>query len=269
MQMTATSALTPTRETPILKRIHAKRLREVYRSAGWPSLDVVEIELLAAGLLERQSRGGFDTVQVTDAGIAYLAQAAQRNRHALSAHETLVEQVVRGQLQNGRLVWKNLMLRAWVAPQANIPGRWRISIPDVFSIRNSTVSAYLEPSVYEIKVSRADLLGDLKNPEKRAAYLDLGGQCWYVLGCDAKGRPIGAQDEIPRECGIMQWVNNKFDVLRQAPRRPVHNLPFALWMALAKATPAKDPVMLGMEMPTQAGLADEPRRTQCHDTTFV
>ncbi len=37
---------------PELKRQHARRLREVYRSAGWPSQDVIEIELLAAGLLE-------------------------------------------------------------------------------------------------------------------------------------------------------------------------------------------------------------------------
>lgn len=36
-----------------LKRIHAQRLREVYRSAGWPYQDMVEVELLAAGLLQR------------------------------------------------------------------------------------------------------------------------------------------------------------------------------------------------------------------------
>ena len=36
-----------------LGRFHTKRLREVYRSAGWPFLDTVEIELIAAGLLER------------------------------------------------------------------------------------------------------------------------------------------------------------------------------------------------------------------------
>jgi hypothetical protein len=28
---------------------HARRLREVYRSAGWPCQDLVEVELLAAG----------------------------------------------------------------------------------------------------------------------------------------------------------------------------------------------------------------------------
>jgi hypothetical protein len=33
---------------------HRRRLREVYRSAGWPCQDAVEIELLAAGLLVRE-----------------------------------------------------------------------------------------------------------------------------------------------------------------------------------------------------------------------
>ena len=231
-------------ETPVgissLKRLHAKRLREVYRSAGWPSLDVVEIELLAAGLLERQHRDGHDYVRVTDAGIHYLAQAAQSNRQALSVHDTLVDMVVQAMLRDGRLVWKNLSLRAWVAPtDEKTPGRWKMAMPDVFSIRNSSVQAYLEPIVHEIKVSRADLLGDLKRPDKRAAYLDLGGQCWYVLGCDSSGYPIAKPNEIPLECGVMVYQSNQLEVMRMAPKRPAPELPFAMWMALAKATPLK------------------------------
>jgi hypothetical protein len=55
--------------------IHRRRLREVYRSAGWPCQDAVEIELLAAGLLARE-RGplGHETVRVTDAGIVLIAE---------------------------------------------------------------------------------------------------------------------------------------------------------------------------------------------------
>ena len=33
--------------------IHRRRLREVWRSAGWPCQDLVEVELLAAGWLQR------------------------------------------------------------------------------------------------------------------------------------------------------------------------------------------------------------------------
>ena len=227
-----------TEAQPALKRIHAKRLREMYRSAGWPCLDIIEIELLAAGLLERiTTNTGHEIVRVTDAGIAYLAQVAQNNRQAFSAHEALVDKVAQSLLRDGRIVWKNLNLRAWVPEQEEASGRWKISQPDVFSIRNSTVQAYLEPIVHEIKVSRADLLVDFKRKDKRDAYLDVGGQCWYVLGSDAKGRSIAEPDEVPTECGVMVLEDDKLVVTRNAPKRASEQLPFAVWMALAKATP--------------------------------
>jgi hypothetical protein len=97
--------------------------------------------------------------------------------------------------------------------------------------------------VHEIKVSRADVLGDLKNKDKRDAYLDLGGQCWYVLGCIATGKPIADADEIPIECGVMVYRENKLEVVRTAPKRPSAQLPFSVWVALAKATP-----VLGVEV---------------------
>jgi hypothetical protein len=225
-----------------LKRIHAQRLREVYRSAGWPYQDVVEVDLLAAGLLERvASASGHDLVRVTDAGIQHLANATQGNRQARSAHETLVEKVVEIMLRDGRIAWTSLNLRAKVAGGGVDTGeaKWKMCQPDVFSIRNSSRHDYLEPVVHEIKVSRADLLGDLKRPEKRAAYLEVGGQCWYVLGCDRSGHPIAKPNEIPIECGVMVFQNNQFEVTRMAPKRTVSQLPFLVWMELAKATPQR------------------------------
>ena len=79
---------------PALGRAHARRLRELYRSAGWPSQDALEIDLLAAGLLERvRSGGGHETLRVTDAGVHWLATVLARNRAALSAHEARVQRV--------------------------------------------------------------------------------------------------------------------------------------------------------------------------------
>jgi hypothetical protein len=109
----------------------------------------------------------------------------------------------------------------------------------------------VDPIVHEIKVNRSDLLGDLRRPDKRAAYLDLGGECWYVLGCDAKGRPIGAGDEIPAECGVMLMENQRLVVARAAPRRRRQDLPFGVWVALAKATP-----VAGLNEDTQGLLAE-------------
>jgi hypothetical protein len=78
--------MTTTIEAPpliALGRVHAARLRDLYRSAGWPSQDKVEVELLAAGLLERVSEAnGHDRVKLTDAGINYLALAFYKNRQA-------------------------------------------------------------------------------------------------------------------------------------------------------------------------------------------
>ncbi|SFU30802.1 hypothetical protein SAMN05216350_101235 [Polaromonas sp. YR568] len=224
---------------PPLGRTHARRLRDIYRSAGWPSQDLLEIELLASGMLQRVAGpAGHETLRVTDAGVAYLAETLLRNRAALSKHEALVGRVAGEMVRAGRITWRGLSLRAQLPPETEGGKvRWCMVRPDVFSIRNTTVQEYVDPIVHEIKVHRADLLGDLRRPEKRAAYLDLGGECWYVLGCDAKGRPIGAADEVPTECGVMLMENNRLLVVRAAPRRARQQLPLGVWMALAKATP--------------------------------
>ncbi len=257
---------------PTLNRQHHRRLREIYRSAGWPCQDMLEVELLAAGQVQRlHSPEGVETLRVTDAGIQTLARVFASNKAARSPHEALVEQVALAMGRAGRLAWRGLMLRvplpralisgvaeaplaaepapAWSAQMAAFetdpahePAQpehaWCLACPDVFSIRHSSVEAYLEPVVHEIKVNRADLLGDLKKPAKRAAYLEMASACWYVLGQDAKGRPIGAPDEIPLECGVMLVEAGALKVAREAPRRGLQRLPFPVWMALAKAGPA-------------------------------
>lgn len=236
-----------------LPRTHARRLREIYRSAGWPSQDLVEVELLAAGMLQRVvGATGHETLRVTDIGVTLLAQTLVRNRQALSAHEALVERVAREMGRAGRIAWRGLSLRAQLPPELpGGPARWCMAMPDVFSIRNTSVEAYAQPMVHEIKVRRADLLGDLRRPDKRAAYLDLGGECWYVLGCDAKGRCIAAPEEIPPECGVLVSDGLSLQVARPAPRRPVARLPFGVWMALAKATP-----VAGLDEETQGLLGE-------------
>ena len=233
-----------------LGKPHARRLREVYRSAGWPCQDALEIDLLAHGMLVRvRSPEGHETLRVTDPGVQWLAQALARNRNALSAHEALVERVAQEMARAGRLAWRGLSLRAQVATEdAAKPLRWCIAKPDVFSIRHTSVASYVEPIVHEVKVRRADLLADLRQASKRAAYLDLG-ECWYVLGEDARGRPIGEPDEVPADCGVMLMEQQKLRVVRTARRRTRSDLPFGVWMALAKATP-----LAGLDEDAQARL---------------
>ncbi|MCZ8286593.1 MAG: hypothetical protein O9353_14170, partial [Bacteroidia bacterium] len=155
-----TDITTPAPAAP-LGRHHARRLREIYRSAGWPAQDLLEIELLASGLLQRVAGpAGHETVRVTDAGVAYLAATLLRNRAALSKHEALVEQVAGEMVRAGRITWRGLSLRAQLPHETEVgKARWCMVRPDVFSIRNTTVQEYVDPVVHEIKVHRADLLG--------------------------------------------------------------------------------------------------------------
>lgn len=209
---------------------HRRRLREVWRSAGWPCQDMLEVELLAAGLLQRlRDDQGRETLRVTDAGIVLLAQTLQRNRAARDAHEALVERVAREMQRAGRIVWRGLSLRACIGQGDGT--KWAVAMPDVYSIRHTTVEDYLEPAVHEIKVQRADLLADLRQEAKRAAYLACSGQCWYVL-C----RGIAQPEEIPPECGVMIAGDGGLEVARAAPKRPMRPS-FTSWMALARATP--------------------------------
>jgi hypothetical protein len=214
-------------------------LRDIYRSAGWPSQDPLEIDLLAARLLERvRAPLGHETLRVTDAGVQWLATVLARNRAALSAHEALVQRVAQEMARAGRLAWTGLSLRAQVPTGDEArPLRWCIARPDVFSIRHTSVESYVEPIVHEIKVRRSDLLADLRQAAKRSAYRDLG-ECWYVLGADAKGRAIAEPEEVPAECGVMLLQGaDRLTVARPAVRPARAGLPFGVWMALAKATP--------------------------------
>jgi len=139
---------------------HRRRLRDVWRSAGWPYQDLIEVELLASGLLQRQrDADGRETLRVTDAGVHELAATLHRNRAARGAHEVLVGRVARDMQRAGRVVWRGLSLRARIG--ADDGAAWAMAMPDVFSIRHTSVEDYVEPVVHEIKVRRADLLADL------------------------------------------------------------------------------------------------------------
>jgi len=226
-----------------LSSAHRRRLREIWRSAGWPSQDMLEVELVDAGLLQRlRDRDGRETLRVTDAGIAVLAQTLRRNRAARDAHEALVGRVALQMQRAGRIVWRGLSLRARVGEGEATA--WAMAMPDVYSIRHTTVEAYLEPLVHEIKVTRADLLSDLRHEAKRAAYLALSSECWYVIR-----QGIAQPQEIPPDSGVLVASEAGLEVARPAPKRSMQ-MSFGLWMALARATP----VDIGPDQEAQAWL---------------
>ncbi len=261
-------------DQPVLpSRVHLARLMKIWRSAGWPSRDPIEIDLLAAQWVALcVAPGGHETLRITDTGIQLLAQARRRNQRAASPHDRLAQRMAGLLMNAGRIVWRELSLRSrvnavglplpaaesspttqavtdalWLPVDAHdsaMPGRdstvkavWRIARPDVFSVRNTTVEDYLQPAVHEIKVSRADLLSDLRHAAKRESYQWLCSECYFVFPAG-----IAEPDEIPEAFGV--WVlhgavdDGRLELLR--PARHSHcKLPFSVWLALAKSTPER------------------------------
>jgi hypothetical protein len=258
---------------PALSRSHRSRLMQVWRSAGWPCKDALEIDLLAAGMLELHlAADGRETLRLSMAGIQWLAEARQQNVRALSGHDRLAQKFAEQLMAGGRIVWRELSLRAQVeteapaelppalreaqplwdepAPAQAARNVWRMARPDLFSVRNTSVEAYLQPLVHEVKFSRADLLSDLRHAAKRQAYQWLCSEVYYVFPAGV-AKPV----EIPAQFGV--WVlhgtleEGSFELLRPAQHQPC-KLPFAVWLALAKAVPLRS------EVEAQQGALAEP-----------
>ena len=84
-----------------------QRLRQIWRSSGWPCQDLVEVELLAQGWVERvREPDGRERLRVTDAGVQALAAGLAGNRQARDAHEALVACVALEMQRAGRIVWR-------------------------------------------------------------------------------------------------------------------------------------------------------------------
>ena len=247
------------------RRAHLTRLMAIWRSAGWPCRDGIELDLIACGWATLLSIDGHESIRLTDTGIRLLAQERHRNRRCLSAHDRLAQRVAEHLMASGRIVWRELALRAKVVvhaepvndvgPPAGNPlwpldpyeqtaihqphrkASWRVARPDVFSVRHTSVEDYLQPMVHEVKVSRADLLSDLRHADKRESYQWLSCETCYVF-------PAGMAEphEIPAAFGV--WVLNglidggTFDIVRPAVHTPCR-LPFSVWMTLAKSSPMR------------------------------
>ncbi len=244
------------------RRFHLTRLMSIWRSAGWPCRDAVELDLVAAGWAALVGGAeGHQTIRLTDAGVRLLAESRQRNQRSLSVHDQLAARVAAHLMSTGRIVWRELSLRARITPLEPALGEgtvmideamwlddetihqpsptpkacWRMARPDVFSVRRTSVEDYLLPMVHEVKVSRADLLSDLRNRAKRESYQWLSCETYYVL-------PAGVAEpqDIPETFGV--WLlhgtvdSGTLDLVRPARHAPC-KLPFSAWLALAKAVP--------------------------------
>jgi len=104
-------------------------------------------------------------------------------------------------------------------------------IIDVFAMALIQSLNNYERIAYEIKVSRADWLKELKNPRKKAAAMSLSDRFFFVL---AHG--IYKKGDLPRDdCGILEITPEKqIKLIRRAKRRKVKPMPPGFIAALAR-----------------------------------
>ncbi|KEZ79007.1 hypothetical protein [Salinisphaera hydrothermalis] len=209
-----------------LPRAHATRLRHYWRSQGWACHDNIDIDLLRWGLvIERGDDDAASCLALTDAGRGALGDGLKRNRAARDAHSRATEAVAARLAAAGRLVFTELSVRT------EHEGRWRSCKPDVFSLVRGLRADHLAPQVHEIKVKRADLLGELRGG-KIERYRELAAAIYLVI---ADG--IADPDEIPADYGVgLVSAEAGFRIARTAPIGD-YALETRHWMALAKATP--------------------------------
>lgn len=242
--------------------IHLTRLMALWRSAGWPCRDGIELDLIAAGwVASLRDDTGRETLRVTAAGLEALQHARRRRVRSASLHDRLAARMCLELHRQGRIVWRELALRAPVTPGSETPsttlacdclpgleaeversagGRrsWRSARPDLFSIRNSSLESALRPAIHEIKASRADLLADLRDAGKGDAYRSVSSETYYVYPDG-----IAAVDEIPPDFGVWTLCGTPEDgtlALIRPARHTARSIGFSLWMALAKAAPVHE-----------------------------
>ncbi len=107
------TALPSAPDSSRLMPAHRRRLRSLWRSAGWPCHDLLELDLLSAGMLERHHDGqGRETLRVTDRGIALLADTRRANQGQRNPHEALIDPTADWLAREGRWAWRGLALWA-------------------------------------------------------------------------------------------------------------------------------------------------------------
>jgi hypothetical protein len=209
-----------------LSKTHVRRLRHYWQGksqGGGASLtDGVDLDLAAAGLIERQDRMGFAYFVTTKAGESALHAQKQLEVERRAPHHRLAGRLAAYLRDKGRITWENIELLVEPEPQKK-----QLIRPDVFSLVTTYDEKKIAPLVHEVKVSRADLLADIAKPEKRLGYSAVANAVFYVVP-----EGITHPGEIPEECGLLvERADGEFVELKRPQKRRVV-LPRRIFMNL-------------------------------------
>jgi hypothetical protein len=194
---------------------HYRRLRFYWRgrkgSGGASNTDQIDLDLAAAGLIERRETHAIVMFRITPAGEVELSAENKREIERRQPHHDLAGRLAQWLRDKGRITWENIQM---VSTQA---GRTACVRPDVYSMEKTTNPLRMNPVVHEVKVSRADFLADLKKPEKRAGYACFSESVCYVA-------PAGMikPEEIPDGCGLLEERSpGQFTLTKRSKRKKI------------------------------------------------
>lgn len=101
---------------------------------------------------------------------------------------------------------------------------------DAFAL-HTWPSRNLERIAYEVKVSRSDLLRELKYPNKRAAGMALSNLFYLVVHADVQC----LKEEVPEGVGLMRWHPEKgLRIVVRAPYRQIPDPPINFMLSLMR-----------------------------------
>jgi hypothetical protein len=196
---------------PVLMAAHNRRLRQLWgfgRHVHVGQLGGLELDLVIAGLIEVETIGRHTgpVVVVTSSGVQHLNAVRQARVVAQRPHHDLGSRLASSLRVRGFLTWENVQFQA---PSGQLVR------PDVYACKPSLLARNAEPSIYEVKVSRADFLADVARPEKRGAYLQLAQAVYYCAPAD-----LISKRDLPDGCGLVEEQRDGSFVIAKRARRP-------------------------------------------------
>ncbi|MDT8992803.1 hypothetical protein RQP54_18160 [Curvibacter sp. APW13] len=200
---------------PTLTTMHSRRLRSLWgygRPVMVGDLGGVDLDLLVHGFVKVGSDSTTTSLTVTRQGIAHINEVRQARIAMQSGHHALGHRLCDYLREKGMFTWENV---EFCNPAPGEGRSWGVVRPDVFACMPVLRARNAAPTIYEVKVNRADFLADLARPEKRGAYADLAEAVYYC--CPA---PLISRTEVPQGFGLIyEMPSGGFQIQKNARRK--------------------------------------------------
>lgn len=202
-----------------LKPAQLRRLRFIFEK-GRPillaELTIVDLDLIAAGFCfcetldgKHQIYASTCSLAITDLGIKALKEQLEKRRDRNDVHHSLAGRLARWlREERGCMTWENVTFLAEVGLHCEA----RL---DVVSAAMSPRAASSDLMAWEVKVSKADFMADLANPDKVDASRAIAQSAWY---CTPKG--LIDPGMLPQGFGLV-WESapGRFEIVKRAKRK--------------------------------------------------